>query len=72
MAESVLDKNNEYAFTEKQKITIIQKKTEKELLQSIAYDVDGIKGYVSFMAVVLAIQIAVVTIIGLAIVFNVH
>lgn len=72
MAESVLDKNNEYAFTEKQKITIIQKKTEKELLQSIAYDVDGIKGYVSFMAIVLAIQIAVVTIIGLAIVFNVH
>lgn len=38
--------------TEQQKIEIIKKKSEKELLQSIAYDIDGIKGYVRVIGVV--------------------
>lgn len=36
-------------MTEQQKIAEIKKKSEKELLESIAYDVDSIRGYVRYI-----------------------
>lgn len=39
-------------MTEHQKIEMVKGKSEKELLQSICYDIDGIKGYVRVIGVV--------------------
>lgn len=39
-------------MTEQQKIEMVKGKSEKELLQSICYDIDGIKGYVRVIGVV--------------------
>lgn len=67
IAESVLGQSNEgsFGFNKKKKIEIIQKKNEKQLLQSIAYDIDEIRSYVSFIAVILAIFVAIAIILGI-------
>ncbi len=44
-------------MTEHQKIEMVKGKSEKELLQSICYDIDGIKGYVRVIGVVFLFQV---------------
>lgn len=67
MPESVLNSSNEEAigFSKKKKISIIQKKNEKQLLQSIAYDIDEIRSYISFIAVIIAIAVVVGIVLGI-------
>ena len=72
MAESVLGQSDEGSFglNKKKKIEIIQKKNEKQLLQSIAYDIDEIRSYISFIAVILAIAVAVGIVLGIGLVIT--
>lgn len=53
--------------TEEEKIAILKKKTQKELLESIAYDIDAIRGYVRIIGVAFLFAIVLGVFIGIGI-----